>query len=74
MDEGSSRDWASLSEEVHCGGPRGRAPLLGTPKDILKGYFKRDIKMPCKRVTVSIGAPLGNLEEIRFPGLSERKR
>jgi len=30
MDEGGSRDGASLSEEAHCGGPQGRAPLLGT--------------------------------------------
>jgi len=30
MDEGSSRNGASLSEEAHCGGSRGRAPLLGT--------------------------------------------
>ena len=25
-----SRDGTSLSEEAHCGGPRGRAPILGT--------------------------------------------
>jgi len=29
--------------------------------------------MPCKRVFLSIEAPLGNLERIRLPGLSERK-
>ena len=29
--------------------------------------------MPCKRVSPSIGAPLGNLEEIRLPELFERK-
>ena len=29
--------------------------------------------MPCKRVSLSIGAPLGNLEGIRLPGLFERK-
>jgi len=30
MDEGGSRNGASLSEVAQCGGPRGRAPLLGT--------------------------------------------
>jgi hypothetical protein len=29
--------------------------------------------MPCKRVSLSIGAPLGNLEGIRLPGLFEEK-
>jgi len=29
--------------------------------------------MPCKQVSLSIGAPLGNLEGIRLPGLFERK-
>jgi len=29
--------------------------------------------MPCKRVSLSVGAPLGNLNEIRWPGLFERK-
>ena len=28
--------------------------------------------MPCKRVSLSIGTPLGNLEGIRLPGLSKR--
>ena len=36
-------------------------------------YIKRDVKMPCKRVSLSIGATLGNLEGIRLPGLFERK-
>jgi hypothetical protein len=39
----------------------------------IKRYIKRYIKMPCKWVSLSIGAPLGNLEEIRFLGLFERK-
>jgi len=30
MDEGGSRNGASLSEEAQCGGPRGKAPLLET--------------------------------------------
>ena len=29
--------------------------------------------MPCKCVSLSKGAPLGNLEGIRWPGVSERK-
>jgi hypothetical protein len=29
MDEGGSRDGVSLSEEAHCGGPRGRGKILG---------------------------------------------
>jgi len=29
--------------------------------------------MPCKRVSLSIGAPSGNLEGIRLPGLFERR-
>jgi hypothetical protein len=40
---------------------------------MLKSYIKRDVKMPCKRVSLSMGAPLGNLEGIRLPGLFERK-
>jgi hypothetical protein len=39
----------------------------------IKRYIKRDVKTPCKRVSVSIGAPLGNLEGIRLLGLFERK-
>jgi hypothetical protein len=46
---------------------------MGTPKDMLKGYIKKDVKMPCKRVSLSIWAPLGNLEGIRLSGLFERK-
>ena len=34
MKEGSSNR-SSLSEGLHEGGPGGRAPLLGTPKDML---------------------------------------
>ena len=34
MKEGS-RNRASLSEGVLCGEPGGRAPLLGTPKDMV---------------------------------------
>jgi len=36
MDEGGSRNGAFLSEEAQCGGPLGRAPLLGTLEDMLE--------------------------------------
>jgi hypothetical protein len=32
-------------------------------------YIKRYVKLPCKQVSLSIGAPLGNLEGICSPGL-----
>jgi len=35
--------------------------------------IKRYVKMPCKHVSLSIGALLANLEGIRLPGLFERK-
>jgi len=55
MKEGS-RNRASLSEGTPRGGPGGRALLLETPKDMLKRYIKRDVKIPCKLVSLSIGA------------------
>jgi hypothetical protein len=58
---------------ISLGGTGGRAPLPGTPKDMLKRYIKRDTKMLYKRVSVSIGALFGNLEGIRLPGFFERK-
>jgi hypothetical protein len=39
MDVGGSRNGASVSEEAQCGGPLGRAPFLGTPKDMLGLIF-----------------------------------
>ena len=68
MKEGS-RNGASLSKGTPWGEPGGRAPLLGTAKDMLKRYIKRDVKMPCKQVSISTGTPLGNLEGIRLWGL-----
>jgi len=56
------------------------APLLGNMEGCsflkafeIKRYIKRDVKMLCKRVSLSIGAPLGNLEGYCLPGLFERK-
>jgi hypothetical protein len=40
----------------------------------IKRYIKTDVKMPCRRVSLSIGAPLGNLEGIRLPGLFFKKK
>jgi hypothetical protein len=59
--------------ELHEEDLEGGLLYWGTPKDMLKRYIKRDVKMPCKRVSLSIGAPLGNLEVISLPGLFERK-
>jgi hypothetical protein len=39
----------------------------------IKIYTKRYVNMPCKKVSRSIGAPLGNLEGICLPGLFGRK-
>jgi hypothetical protein len=37
--------------------------------------FSREIQMPCKWVSLSIGSLLGNLEEVRLPGyLREKKK
>jgi hypothetical protein len=40
---------------------------------MLKRYIKRDVKLPCKWVSLSIGAPFGNLKGIHLSGLFERK-
>jgi hypothetical protein len=39
----------------------------------IKRYIKRYVKMPCKQAFLSSGAPLGNRDGIRLPGLFERK-
>jgi hypothetical protein len=39
----------------------------------LKKYIKRYVKMPCQRVSLSVGAPLGNLDGICLPGRFERE-
>jgi hypothetical protein len=36
-------------------------------------YINRYVKMHCKWTSLSIGAPLGNLERVHFLGLFERK-
>jgi hypothetical protein len=36
MDEGGSRNGVFLTEKAKCGGPLGRAPLLGPLEDMLR--------------------------------------
>jgi hypothetical protein len=64
-------EWASVSIG---------APLLGNMegrsflRDFeIKRYIKGDVKIPCKRVSLSIGARLGNLGGIGLLGLLERE-
>jgi hypothetical protein len=52
------------------------APLLGNMEEScflmvfeIKRYINRYVKMSCKRVSLSTGALLGNLEGVRLPGL-----
>jgi hypothetical protein len=56
------------------------APLLGNMEGRsfvrafeIKRYIKADVETPCIQVSLSIGAPLGNLKGIHLPGLFERK-
>jgi hypothetical protein len=39
---------------------------------MLKRYIKRDVKMPCRSVSLHRG-PIGELEVIGLPGIYERK-
>jgi hypothetical protein len=64
-------EWASVSIG---------APLLGNMEGRsflrvfeIKRYIKRDVKIPCTRVSLSIGAPMGNLEGIRLPELRQKR-
>jgi len=45
MDEEGFRNWAFLSEEAHCGGPLGRAPLLGSLEDMLRKALDTGISL-----------------------------
>jgi len=57
MDEGGSRNGAFLSEEAQCGGPLGRAPLLGTLEDMLRKALDMGISLH----RGPIGKPGGDL-------------
>jgi hypothetical protein len=45
MHEGGSRNGAFSSEEAQCGGPMGRAPLLGTLEDMLRKALDMGISL-----------------------------
>jgi len=45
MDEGGSRNGAFLSEEAQCGGPLGRAPLMGTLEGMLRKALDTGISL-----------------------------
>jgi len=45
MDEGGSRNGTFLSEEAQCGGPLGRAPLLGTLGDMLRNALDTGVSL-----------------------------
>jgi hypothetical protein len=63
--------WASVSIGAPLLGNMDRRFFLRAFE--IKRYIKRYVKMPCKRVSLSIGPLLGNQEGIRLPGLLERK-
>jgi len=64
-------EWASVSiGALLLGNIEGRSFLRAFE---IKRYIKRYVKMPCKQVSLSIGSPMGNLDGIFLPGLSERK-
>ena len=52
MVEKGSREGAYLSEEAHCGGPRGRASLLGT-----LGYERKALETGISLHGGSVGQP-----------------
>jgi hypothetical protein len=45
MDEGSSRNGVFLSEEAQCGGPVGRASLLGSLEYMLRKALDMNISL-----------------------------
>jgi hypothetical protein len=63
--------WASVSIAAPLFVNMEGSSFLRAPE--IKKYIKTYVKMPCKGVSVSIGALLGNLEGICLPGLLERK-
>jgi hypothetical protein len=65
--------WRSIPVRGDPVREHGGGSLTGDTEKDNKKYIKRDFKMPCKRVSLSLGAPLGNLEGIRLPGHFERK-
>ena len=68
MKKGSSNR-TSLSD----GDLEGRLLYWEARKICQRDIIRRDVKMSCKRVSLSIGALLGNLKGIHLPLLFERK-
>jgi len=64
-------EWASVSIGAPILGNMGGRSFLRAFE--INRYIERYVKMSCKRVSLSIGSPLGNLEGIRLPALFERK-
>jgi hypothetical protein len=54
-------------------GTRREGSFIGTPKDMLKRFIKRDVKMPCKRVIFLHRGPAGEPGEDSLAGTFERK-
>jgi len=65
MDEGGSRNGAFLFQKAQCGGPLGRAPLLGTLEDMLR----KTMNMSTSLHRGPVGEPGGDL----LAGTFERK-
>jgi hypothetical protein len=64
-------EWASVSKgALLLGNMEGRSFVRAFE---VKRYINRYVKMPCKQVSLSIGAPLGNHEGICLAGRLERK-
>jgi len=68
MKEGCSGG-ASLCEGFHEGDLGGGLLYWGAKKM----RFFRDMQNACRRVSLSTGAPVGNLEGVRLPGLLGEK-
>jgi hypothetical protein len=64
--------WASVAIGVPLLGNMERCFFLRAFE--INRYIKRYVKMPCKRVSLAIGAPMGKLEGIRLSGLFGEKR
>jgi hypothetical protein len=54
--QGGSRNRTFISEEAHCGGSRGRAPLLGTLEDM----FRKVLDMGISYHRGPVGKPGGD--------------
>ena len=61
---------------LYCSHPRQPEPSMSelfTDVIWIFDILKRDVKMPCKRISLFLGAPLGNLEGFHLPGLFVKK-